>query len=281
VHSYTEWLENGKKCRIIYFSDMLDRIKNDPRDAITIYYKLDRISINTFFDLIRPVRKKIIVVSGCSDYSITDEMFRRKPHNIVKWYGENVESPGSSLIPLPMGSLSSTWIGNSIEGCEIPCHADFKLVPETGEPPVFRNLVFMCFSIETNQAHRGEVYRYLSDKEWVTNLCKAKTGTYLSDDIFMENVYSHHYVISPMGNGIDCGRTWMTLQLGCIPILPHHPSFEVFAEHLPILLYRDTNELTESYLRERLEYFRGRKYSYDYLKTSYWKNRFEEDKIYA
>ena len=114
---------------------------------------------------------------------------------------------------------------------------------------------------------------------WVSNLCFKKTGKYLNDDIFMHNVYNHHFIISPFGNGIDCGRTWMALQLGCIPILPYHIGFKEFAKELPILLYNDISELTEDYLHNFLKNFQKNTYNYDLLKTSYWKKKFENNKL--
>ena len=42
----------------------------------------------------------------------------KKPTNIVKWYAENIDYSHNDLIPIPMGSLSTTWIGNNIKDCE-------------------------------------------------------------------------------------------------------------------------------------------------------------------
>lgn len=95
-------------------------------------------------------------------------------------------------------------------------------------------LAFMCFSLETNYNHRKEVYEYFRNMSWISNLCKFNTNKYLNDEDFITNCYNHDFVICPFGNGIDCGRTWMALQLGSIPILPYHISFVNWAEKLPI-----------------------------------------------
>ena len=70
--------------------------------------------IYNLFDTLKDINKYIIIISGCSDYKITLEIFKKKPKNIIKWYGENIENPNDSLISLPMGSLSVTWVGNDI-----------------------------------------------------------------------------------------------------------------------------------------------------------------------
>ena len=135
-----------------------------------------------------------------------------------------------------------------------------------------KNLVFMCFNINTNKQHRTDVYRYFNDKPWVTNLCENKTGKYLEDKQFMEMLTQHYFVISPFGNGIDCGRTWMSLQLGCIPIIPYHDSFVNFEKELPLILYKNINDITEEFLLEKLKIINSTNYNYDLLKISYWDN---------
>lgn len=280
VHSYTEWLDNGKQCKIIYNKNLQSQINNDNKSVITIYYKMDYKNIYEFFNILKNINKKFIIISGCSDYTITNELFNKKPSNVIKWYGENVETPNNNLISLPMGSLSASWIGNNIDYAELINHKDFPgLIKVNNEKSSIENLLFMCFSLETNYEHRNNVYKYLKDKQWVSNLCKEHTGKYLNDNLFINNCCKHHFIISPFGNGIDCGRTWLALQVGCIPILPYHTSFVDWVEQLPIILYKDLNDITEQFLLKKLEEFKNKNFNYNYLKTSYWKNRWETDKL--
>ena len=276
AHSYTCWSNENEPSPLPYTNDnFINSVINDKRNCISVYCKTDYLIL--LFNQCKNIKKNIILISGCSDYPITKELYMRKPKNIVKWYGENINYSHNDLIPIPMGSISATWIGNDIKNCEIPRHKDFKLVNIDYKEPEHINLAFMCFSIETNKTHRQHVYDYFENKEWVTNLCKFKTGKRTDDDIFMYMVYNHSFVICPFGNGIDCGRTWMTIQLGSIPIMPYHLCFEKWAENLPIILYKNINEITESYLMGKIEEFKSKEYNYDYLKTSYWKQRFEND----
>jgi hypothetical protein len=279
VYSFTDWLHEGKTCQVCFNPKFLDQLRASDKEVVTVYYKFDYKTLKDFFDsCARVPGKKIVLVTGCSDYSVTKDLFDLRPDNIIKWYGENISHRHKDLIPLPMGSLSATWIGDSDEGAQIRNHKDYKLVKVDGKEPRIMNIAFMCFSMGTNPNHRKGVYSHFSSKRWVTDLCSHKTGKYLNDDEFMNMVFNHHFVISPFGNGIDCGRTWMTLQLGCIPIMPYHLCFEEWAKHLPIVLYRDINEITPQYLLGRLEQFKARDFSYEYLKTSYWKDRWEKDK---
>ena len=73
-----------------------------------------------------------------------------------------------------MGSLSATWIGNNKLDAELYNHVDFKQILLDDKEPEIINLAFMCFSIDTNSDHRGNIYNYYNDKSYVTNLCKKK-----------------------------------------------------------------------------------------------------------
>jgi hypothetical protein len=278
VHSYTSWINHGVNMKLFKDNSIFDKIKKDERKCVSVYVKTGY-DLLEFFDRIKDIDKKIVLITGSSDYSITEKIYKFKTNNIVKWYAENVEHEIYNLIPVPMGSLSTTWIGKSKEKSEIYNHMNFKLIKTDDKEPQIVNLAFMCFNIDTNFTHRSEVYNHFNNKSWVTNLSKIKTGKYLDDNIFMENVYNHKFVISPYGNGIDCGRTWMTLQLGCIPIMKYNYCFKEWAKNLPIILYNDINEVTEEYLLNKLTEFKNKNFNYEFLKISHWNNKFEEDKI--
>ena len=276
AYSYNVYNNIKKEIETIIYPNIFINIKNDTRDCITIYTKLE----HTMYVInnIKNINKKFILVTGCSDKSINKEMLSVMPNNIIKWYAENVEIKDPKIISLPMGSISGTWIGNNYNDCEWKNHPKCKLINISNNNFEKKNLVFMCFNLETNLKHREEVYNYFQNTNWTTNLCKKKTGKYLDDELFMKNIASHYFTISPFGNGIDCGRTWSILQLGGIPILPYHYSFEKWSENLPILLYHNLNEITEDYLKTKLKEFSSRNYNYNYLKISYWKNIFEKNK---
>ena len=278
VYSYTVWPNHGQvgPAGSPVNRAIIGAIAGDNRNCISVYCKTDHV-LDLFQDC-KNLNKSIILVTGQSDISIDKSLYLKKPNNIVKLYSENVSYRTNDLIPLPMGSASGTWIGNNKYKAELYNHNKFKLVNVSNEEPSVKNLVFMCFDINTNRHHRSQVYNYFDNKLWVTNLCQQKVGKRLREDTFIRMVYSHRFIISPFGNGIDCGRTWLSLQLGCIPVMPYHLCFEEWAKHLPIVLYRNINEITPQYLMSRLEEFNARDYSYEYLRTSYWKDRWEKDK---
>lgn len=275
IYCCNNWINDINPEEVTY-SNIINDINKDKRNCIIIYCKTNKLL--EFFNFIKNVKKKIILISGSSDYPIYKNLYFKKSNNIVKWYAENVDYKVNNLISMPMGSVSGTWIGYEKFNAELYNHPKFKLLIPNNEQSKIINLVFMCHNIETNVNHRTQVYNYFNNKKWVTNLCQQKTGVRVSESDFLYYVYNHSFVISPFGNGIDCGRTWIALQLGCIPIMPYHLSFEDWENNLPIILYKNINEITEEYLLNKLCEFKNKKYNYDYLKTSYWKSQFEKDR---
>jgi len=275
IYCYNKWINDANPREIINHNIKND-IEADKRKCIIVYCKTNHIT--TFFNICKQINKTFILISGSSDYSIDYNLYLKKPNNIVKWYAENVNYKVKNLIPLPLGTVSGTWVGNEKSKAELYNHPKFNLIVPNNNESKKINLVFMCHNISTNAKHRTQVYNYFNNKSWVTNLCQKKLGKRITEIDFLSMVYNHNFIISPFGNGIDCGRTWIAIQLGCIPIMPYHLCFEDWSNNLPIVLYHNITEITEEYLNKKLAEFKKRIFTYDYLKTSYWKARFEKDR---
>jgi len=275
IYCYNKWINHTNPTEIINYNIKND-IEADNRKCSIVYCKSDYIA--SFFNICKHINKTFILISGSSDYTINYKLYLKKPNNIVKWYAENVNYKVKGLIPLPMGTISGTWVGNEKSKSELYNHPKFKLIVPNNNESKKINLVFMCHNILTNEKHRAPVYSYFNNKNWVTNLCEKKLGKRITETDFLHMVYNHNYIISPFGNGIDCGRTWIAIQLGCIPIMPYHVCFEDWSNNLPIVLYHNITEITEEYLKKKLVEFKKRIFAYDYMNISFWKTRFEKDR---
>jgi len=226
---------------------------------------------------------KYVLVTHQSDYPITAEIFYQKPHNIIKWYGQNIDHFHPILESIPIGSHVSTWIGTERDA-DITHHPDFVVMSETGAEKKYKNLAYMDFGIWTNTAHRRKVYDFFKNKDWVTSRrCDIKLGQYKdsaeSTTIAQQcqNIYDHKFIISPLGNGFDCGRYWLSLYLGSVPVIPWHKNIEFYMD-LPIIVYRDIEEVTEEFLNKRYDEISSKEFNLDKAKVSYWVERFREHK---
>lgn len=227
-----------------------------------------------------------VLVTHNSDIGITKNIFDLAPPNVHKWFAMNVDHEDKKLISIPIGSVGSTWIGTDEYAAQRYEH-DYILTEETGKPKEHRNLVYINFGIHTNNQHRAPIYEHFKNKDWATSRpCDIPLSEYEKSDGFVsvsqyyDEVYNHKFVMSPLGNGLDCGRNWQCVYLGTIPIVPKHINIE-FYEDLPILIYDDISDLTEEYLNSAYEDITKKKVNLEKATLSYWKNRFVEEKNLA
>jgi len=225
---------------------------------------------------------KFILITNHSDYPVGHDLIQKTPLNVVKWYAINVTHRHPILESIPLGSASSTWIGE-YNFAEAKDSSQFILIEEDGIEKQFENLVYMDFGIHTNPTHRKEVYNYFKDKEWVTKKpCDIPLHEYKHSSLFnkMEkyylNTYNHKYVVSPLGNGVDCGRVWQAIYLGTIPIIPRHTNIGFYLD-LPILVYDDLSQITKEFLEEQYDKIIQNS-NLEKSTMSYWKEQIKKEK---
>lgn len=82
------------------------------------------------------------------------------------------------------------------------------------------------------------------------------------------------FVISPLGNGYDCHRTWEAMILGCIVIMKRNPIDSLFTEDMPVLLVDEWTDVTQELLDKTIETYKQRvvnkKFNADKLTLKYW-----------
>jgi len=82
----------------------------------------------------------------------------------------------------------------------------------------------------------------------------------------------YSFVLSPVGNGLDCIRTFESLCLGCIVIIKKNALDISMYEDLPVLLIDEWTDINETLLNKTLEEFKNKQFNYDKLKFAYWAN---------
>ena len=240
--------------------------------------------VKSFFDRCKiGYNTQYILVTHDSDINITKSTFEHIPFNVYKWFAMNVNYKHERLESIPIGSVSSTWIGTEDYADQKDEH-DYILIEEDNIPKNYKNLVYVNFGIHTNPSHRKPIYDHFKNKSWATvQPCDIPRNEYENSDGFISikqyynEIYNHKFVISPLGNGLDCGRNWQCMYLGTIPIVPRHINIEFYKE-LPILIYNDINNLSEEYLNSVYDDIILEKRNLDKTTLSYWKNKLLEEK---
>jgi hypothetical protein len=92
---------------------------------------------------------------------------------------------------------------------------------------------------------------------------------YTSREIAWNRQSNMCFVLSPMGGGYDCHRTWEALCLGCIPIVKSSGLDPLYAD-LPVLIVKNWSDLTRELLNATLQSFSTRDFHIDKLLLNYW-----------
>lgn len=77
------------------------------------------------------------------------------------------------------------------------------------------------------------------------------------------------FVLSPMGGGYDCHRTWEALCLGCIPIVKSSGLDPLF-EELPVLIVKKWSDVTRELLDSTVRLFHSKMFHMDKLRLDHW-----------
>lgn len=228
------------------------------------YYKMDVIMYN------KPIiwRNKIhnppshhekIIISGHSDFPVTDQVVRRYP--LAKWFGINKQS--SLCHGLPLGITN-----NTNESSLHSIYGDIDSMLDTvAKPRTIHNLVYMNFSVGTYPHERQMVWNMFKEKKWVT--CEEPTNSLEGRKHFLSQIRNHHFVLCPRGNGIDTHRLWETLYMGSIPIVLQNIAHSGWTD-LPILFVNSWDEVTEELLIKELNRIQTTTWNYNKLNINYW-----------
>jgi len=240
-------------------TDRMDDINHLPSNSV-IWCKTE--FIDMVFDTLRTSNNVYKLITHCSDHSITEDVFRRKPPCILKWYAQNVDFLHDDLIPLPIGLENhiGPHKGNSIDIKYVDIMHPARVVKKNVD------MIYCNFNLHTYN-NRPNVSQIIKNK----NIGFFDSPKPFSE--YCESMKNFLFVASPRGNGIDCHRTWEALYLGSIPIVEKHFMYDSY-KTLPIIQIENWNNISIKNLLEKCENFKYNplQFTREELKLNFWKN---------
>lgn len=216
------------------------------------------------FDVIRHVDKRVIVITHNGDWNMDDSYII--PECVDTWYAQNVDTYNPKVVSIPIGLENPWWF--------VAEHKKDKMLAMMKKPKQIRNLVYVNHSRFTKPRPRIAAYQWFQGWQWAT--CKEGVNGHEFDD-YLDNLFNHHFMCCPEGNGIDTHRTWEALYMGTIPIEIRNANNRFYAD-LPICFVDRWEECTLSFLERELDRINklswniGGKWNMDKLQMHYWKN---------
>lgn len=243
-------------------------IKKRKEDIVTFFTQTHELPNR--MPVIRNLKKKFIIVSHNSDGQVQTDSPRRSidyqwrdEANVLHWFCQNSEVDNPKVTPIPI-ALENTYVfGPQVKQQYMINIRNARIKKEVR--------MFICYNPGTNLSEREPPLKIFASAPWVT----IQNGFNNIDLVrpFFDQMARHQFVLCPDGNGIDTIRLWEALYLGCVPIVKSHVFTEYFARYLPIIIVNDWKDITLRFLIGKLQEMGDRQYTWDMLKTSYWKEK--------
>jgi len=278
-----------KLCNMKYIND--DTYKDgydfsNLKENTILYIKSDYLS--EFSNLINNIPNKFILVSGCSDYTIPNDIFTNDDFikfinndKIIHWFSQNNVYKHSKITNLPVGldyhtiynNLNHEW-GNFCS----PLEQEIILKYIKDNSINFSERIKKCYA----NFQFSMIAKYGYDRENAYKNINKDLVFYENNKIkrvdTWKNQSKYAFVISPHGNGLDCHRTWEALILGCIPIVKKS-NIDILYKDLPVLIIDDWIDITDELLTDTINSFKDKHFNYNILTLKYWIEKFNSYKI--
>ena len=139
------------------------------------------------------------------------------------------------------------------------------------------NKIYCDSHLSNSHPSRKEMYEKIKKNQYIDFQSEK-----LNFKEIIKKYRSYRFVLSPRGNGLDCHRTWELFLLGCIVITTTSSLDTMWKENnLPVVILKDYNELNDTHLNLRLEFWLKKYKDYTQLeniipkfKNSYWLNKY-------
>ncbi len=248
-------------------------------------------SILGLFNNLRFSNRKYVLITGGSDYPLTQNIFFAKPPCIKKWYTTNAAYIHPELIPIPVGITPTKDVDKT--GLDVGWFSDninrLKSNKKDNEHLYCRWSNTSPKRLSVVQKLENANLKYTLDspvfpENFINLKIKAKeigfdTNSWTELNKLMkyydycEQMSKYKFIISPPGNGADCHRTWDALYMGCFPIVLKNNIYRETENDLPIIQVNDWSEITYELLNSYL----NKEYNYEKLYMKYWKDRITKD----
>jgi hypothetical protein len=249
-------------------------------DYDTLYIKVD--ALNHFSKKVSEIKCKFILLSGCSDYTLSTDVLSNpfdlanilENQNLVHWYAQNNVYTHPKLSRLPIGLDYHTMYTNNMYWgtMKSPVEQENELIEiKNSTKPFWERDCKIYSNCHFLTCTRGGPDRLDAIKKIQSNLIYLEPKQTDRKTTWIKQI-SYAFVLSPHGNGLDCHRTWEALILGCIPIVKKSPLDDLY-DDLPVLIVNDWSEINEQLLMNTIQNFKYENFKYEKLTMEYWMNK--------
>lgn len=240
-----------------------------------------------FTNKIDIIKNKFILITGDSDFTLTDNDFLDIIENdkLIHWFSQNYIGNHPKISQIPIGLDYHTIAKSNHEWGEMigAEEQEQKLIEIKERALPFwerKRIGYSNFHFHLNG-------KYCNDrKNAIENISKDLIfyePTKIKRNDSWKNQSEYAFVVSPHGNGLDCHRTWEALCLGCIVIVKKS-NLDSLYEDLPVLIVNEWKDICNDLLNKTVDEFmekdKNGKFNYSKLTLKYWMDKILQNKYY-
>ena len=162
--------------------------------------------------------------------------------NIDHWYTQNLVTDHPQVSPIPIGIANPKW-----------SHGNQKRFSKIQDQNLEKNnKVYVNFNISTNPTARANCYQQIRDyssfsleKNYPNAASIESHDEFVNttQEKYLSDISQSYFTVSPIGNGVDCHKTWEALYMKSVPIVTRWHGVEKFKEMgIPLLIIDDWSE---------------------------------------
>ena len=220
-----------------------------------------------------PIQFKL--VSGDMDESIPSDIFKTNEEfesfinsdKIIHWFAQNCDTTHPKLTQIPIGIDYHTFASKQTP---VEQEAELERIKAAAKPTWERKPMAYSNFLQTSKANEAKFYY---DREDAIKSIQPSAIYHEPARVDRPTTWSHQseyaFVASPLGNGLDCHRTWEALALGCIPVVKKSPLDPLYTD-LPVLIVNSWSDVTPELLQSTLTEFKTKQFNYDKITLKYW-----------
>jgi hypothetical protein len=248
---------------------------SDLHDEKNVFFCKTDFIIETF-NQIKSLDNEVVLITGNSDYGITNSHIYIMPKNIKKWYAQNAMSNHPVIDPLPFGienKFPSSRLNHGVGYFDRVTEKEQLLNRKIDIVP--NKFIYSNFDVLTNSNIRTpymNLSKQLSHIDWEeSNLPLEK---------FFDRILEYKMILCPQGNGVDTHRLWEALYLNRVPIIVksnNHKIYDLYKK-LPIIILDNINQLRDyKYIEYQYDIVKNKKNNLELLEFSYWVNKIKTE----
>lgn len=191
-------------------------------------------SLHKFVRFVSNVNVRFVLLTGAGVFGVPNEIsvqynipWRRfVSTHVIRWYTQNIDVVDHPMIrPLPLGvdfhTLSSAMKKRHTWGASMTVCDQNRVLENTRNIPFHakKNIIYVPMMAKTKRNGNDRVQAYVALKGGSKKgILKFQTRV-MSRANLWSTMNEYKFIVSPLGMGMDCHRTWETFALGSIPII--------------------------------------------------------------